>query len=303
MPRRSRLILACLLFSTSLFADDAALWHEFGLVRTDAGKQGSLSVTRYRMKDVTGALAAWEWLRSPQGRPCEFAPFCTVDGQRTVINDDNYIVIFDGGAPTKAQVESELKALPDKKDTSLPAILSYLPRQGLTPDSARYVLGPASLAAFAPELASANPGFEQGAEAQVASYQLNAQEQPIRLALFYYATPEMARLHVVDFKLLGNVIVKRSDVLVAVVFGSASEKQADTLLSRVQYEAKITWNETPPPGPIKPLFQLLKNIIYLSVLLSALGLTAGLLHAGTRMYRRRFGTLDADEALTTLHLN
>jgi hypothetical protein len=302
MPRRCGLILACLLFSTSLWADDAALWREFGLVHTDAGKQGSLSVTRYRMKDVTGALAAWEWLRSPQGRPCELAPFCTVDGRRTVINEDNYIVIFDG-VPFKAQVENELKALPDKKDTSLPAILSYLPRQGLTPDSARYVLGPASLAAFAPELASANPGFEEGAEAQVASYQLNAGEAPIRLALFYYASPEMGRLHVIDFKLLGNVIVKRSDVLVAIVFGSVSEKQADTLLSRVQYEAKITWNETPPPGPIKPLYQLLKNIIYLSVLLSALGLTAGLLHAGTRLYRRRFGTLEADEAMTTLHLS
>jgi hypothetical protein len=117
----------------------------------------------------------------------------------------------------------------------------------------------------------------------------------------------MARLHAVSFKRLPNVYVKRSGVLVAIIFGQTmlgqiSQTRADTLLSRVQYEANITWNETPPPSPIKPLYQLLINIIYLSGLLCALGLMAGLLYAVMRLYRRRFGTLEADEAMTTLHL-
>jgi hypothetical protein len=29
---------------------------------------------------------------------------------------------------------------------------------------------------------------------------------------------------------------------------------------------------------------------------------AGLIYAGMRLYRRRFGSLEADEAMTTLHL-
>jgi len=78
--------------------------------------------------------------------------------------------------------------------------------------------------------------------------------------------------------------------------------QADTLLSRIEYEAKITWNETLPPSPVKPLYQLLLNIIYLSLLLIALCLLAGLMYAGMRIYRRRYGTLASDEAMTTLHL-
>jgi hypothetical protein len=86
------------------------------------------------------------------------------------------------------------------------------------------------------------------------------------------------------------------------VYGGATDQQADTLLSRVEYEAKITWNDTPPPPPIKPLFQLLLNIIYASILLSAIGLTAGLMYAGMRWYRRNYGHLEADEAMTTLHL-
>ncbi|HEY7304458.1 MAG TPA: DUF6599 family protein [Bryobacteraceae bacterium] len=303
MPRRCGLALACFLFASSLFADDQSLWNEYGLVHTNVASKGKLTITTYEMKDLTGALAAWEWLRSPQAKSCEFGPLCSEDGTRIVISDYNYVIAFEGRKPTKAQVDATLKALPNKHETSLPAILTFLPREGLVPNSARYVLGPVSLNAFAPELASTRPGFEQGAEAQVAQYRVDKSQAPVRLALFYYPTPEMARLHSVQFKLLPGAHAKRSDVLVAIVYGPATDAQADSLLSRVQYEAKITWNDVPPPSPIKPLYQLLLNIMYLSIILSAICLLAGLIYAGMRIYRRRYGTLEADEAMTTLHLS
>lgn len=283
-------------------ANDQSLWREYGLAHTTATKLGKLTVTSYRMKDLTGALAAWEWLRSPEAKPCDAADFCTREGNRTVVWDDNYVVTFEGGVPTKANVAAVVNALPDKRDTALPAIFTFLPHEGLVPESARYVLGSDSLQAFAPELVSAKPGFEQGAEAQVAEYKVPGAATPIRLAIFYYPTPEMARLHAVDFKLVPNTHVKRSGLLDAVVFGAASDPEADTLLSRVQYEAKITWNDVPPPSPIKPLYQLLLNIMYLSLILIAICTLAGLIYAGMRIYRRRFGQLEADEAMTTLHL-
>ncbi len=302
MPRRYQLAFALLILASSALANDAALWHEYGLLQTQTGPQGKLTVTTYRMKDLTGALGAWEWLRSANGRPCDLASFCTQDRKRVVISEENYVVAFDGGFPTKPEVVAVLKSLPNKRDTSLPPILTFLPRQGLVADSARYILGPVSLAAFAPELAPAKVGFDQGAEAQVADYKLGDNASAVRLAIFDYPTPEMARFHATQFKMLPDLHVKRSDVLVAVVFGSANLAQADTLLSRVQYEAKITWNESPQPSPIKPLYRLLKNIIYASIALSALSLTAGLMYACMRLYRRRYGTLEADEAMTTLHL-
>ncbi|MBV8550744.1 MAG: hypothetical protein JOY54_05545 [Acidobacteriaceae bacterium] len=302
MSWRSGIIVAVLFFTASLYADDQALWREYGLEHTQTAKQGKLTVTTYEMKDLTGALAAWEWMRSPNGRACDLASFCMQDGSRTIVFDYNYVLVLEGAKPTKAQVDAALNALPNKHETSLPAILTFVPRQGLVPDSARYILGPVSLQNFAPELASSKPGFDQGAEAQVAEYRVGKNEKPVRLAVFYYATPEMARLHTVEFKLIPGTHVKRSGVLVAVVFGNASDVEADTLLSRVQYEAKITWNETPPPSPIKPLFQLLWNIIYLSIVLAGLCLAAGLVYAGMRIYRRRYGTLESDEAMTTLRL-
>ncbi|HEX3684888.1 MAG TPA: DUF6599 family protein [Bryobacteraceae bacterium] len=296
-------VISCvLLASAAARADDQSLWREYGLLHSTAGHIGKLSVTSYQMKDLTGALAVWEWLRSASSRPCDLAPFCTRDANRVVLWDDNYVVAFDGGIPAKAAVDSLLQTLPNKRDSALPAIFTFLPHQGLVPESARYVLGPDSLQAFAPELTPAQPGFNEGVEAQVAEYKIAGESTPLRLAIFYYPTPEMARLHASKFKLVPNTHVKRSGVLLAVVFGRATDAQADTLLSRVEYEAKITWNETPPPSPIKPLYQLLLNIMYLSIILSALCLVAGLIYASMRIYRRRYGTLDQDEAMTTLHL-
>lgn len=302
MSRRCGVVLACLLFASSLFADDQALWREYGLVHTDVAKQGRLTITTYEMKDLTGALAAWEWLRPSNGTSCEFSAFCSENAEQTVVTDYNYVIVFDGAKPSKAQVTAALNELPNKRETSLPGILSFLPRQGLVPNSARYLLGPVSFTAFAPDVGSAHPGFDQGAEAQVAQYRLSKNGSPVRLALFNYPSPEMARLHTAQFKRLRGVRVKRSDVLVAIVYGPVTDAQADTLLSRVQYEAKITWNDTPPPSPIKPLYQLLVNILYLSIVLSALCLLAGLIYAAMRIYRRRYGTLESDEAMTTLHL-
>jgi hypothetical protein len=302
MSRRCSLILGCLLIAAIASADDQALWREYGLVHTNSTKLGKLAVTSYHMKDLTGALAAWEWLRSPSAKACDLAAFCTREANQTIVWDDNYVVTFEGGIPLKAQVDAVLNALPNKRDSALPAIFTFLPHEGLVPESARYILGPDSLQAFAPELASAKPGFNQGAEAQVADYKVAGAANPIRLAIFYYPTPEMARLHAVDFKLVPTTHVKRSDLLLAVVFGPATDAQADTLLSRVQYEAKITWNDVPPPSPIKPLYQLLLNIMYLSIVLAGICTLAGLIYAGMRIYRRRYGQLEADEAMTTLHL-
>ena len=302
MSRSRGLVLAGFLIAGALFADDQALWREYGLVNTQVNHRGSSTITVYRMKDLTGALAAWEWLRPSDGRACDEAPFCTEDGKQTVIADDNYVVKFEGPRAPRAEIDAVLNALPDKRESSLPAILTFLPHEGRVPNSARYVLGPVSLQTFAPDLAAANPGFDQGAEAQVAEYHVGKNAPPVHLAIFYYPSPEMARLHAAKFKELHDAHVKRSSVLVAVVFGRATDDQADTLLSRVEYEAKITWNDVPPPSPIKPLFQLLVNIVYLSIVLSAICLMAGLMYAGMRIYRRRYGTLESEEAMTTLNL-
>jgi hypothetical protein len=305
MSRRQRVICAGLFLATIVLADDTALWREFGLADTQTIQQGTRNITAYRMKDPTGALAAWQWQRTSDDRACSVTPFCAQNAKRTLINEDNYLLVMDGPPPTQAQLEKTMNALPNKRDTSLPAILTFVPRNGLVPNSSRYILGPESLRAFAPELAGTKPGFNDSAEAQVAEYEVPdsaGQKSHARLAVFYYPLPDMARLHTQEFKLLPNIHIKRSGVLVAMVLPGATDAQADTLLSRIEYEARITLNEEPPPSPIKPLYLLLLNIIYMSAGLSLLALVGGLVYGGMRLYRRRYGTLEEQEAMTTLHL-
>ncbi|MFL6351337.1 MAG: hypothetical protein ACJ74Z_05750 [Bryobacteraceae bacterium] len=297
-----RSVAVALLLSTLLIAADEALWREYGLVHSETTRRGGMAVTKYQMKDQTGALAAWEWLRSANSATCSLAAFCTQDVDQTVVSDDNDVIVFKGAVPTQADVDAVFQSFPNRREGSLPAILTFLPRQDRVLNSARYVLGPASWRAFAPELASVQPGFDEGVEAQIASYSINKTYPAVRFAIFYYPTPEMARLHLPAFQSIPGVRAKRSGVLLGVVFGPGAEAQADAMLNRVQYEAKITWNDVPPPGPIKPLFQLLLNILYLSALLSGVCLLAGIMYGGMRIYRRRYGTLEADESMITLNL-
>jgi hypothetical protein len=299
------LLFAAFLSPSLALADDQAIWQEFGLADTQTIHIGTHTAAAFRMKDPTGALAAWQWQRTPDDRTCSVSTFCAQNAKRTLINEQNYLFAIDGPPPTRAQLDAALESLPNKRDTSLPAILTFVPRNGLVPNSSRYILGPESLRAFAPELSGTKPGFNESAEAQTAEYEVkdaSGNKTRARLAVFYYATPEMARLHAQELKLLPNIHIKRSGVLIAIVLAGATDAEADTLLSRIEYEARITLNEEPPPSPIKPLYQLLLNIIIMSGALSLLALVGGLVYGGMRLYRRRYGNLESEEAMTTLHL-
>jgi hypothetical protein len=293
--------------STPATLSDAAILSEYGFVSAESASYGKMRVTAYRMKDSTGALAAWEFLRTPDSKPCDTAPYCARTAGKTLIFDDNYVLLFEpAGTPlSKPQVAALLAQLPGKKETALPPLLTFIPRQNLVPNSAHYLLGPASVARFAPELSSTDAGFSQGAEGHISAYRLDGGN--VRLALFYYPTPEQARLHALQFKLAQGTdpgaLVKRSTFLVALVLSASSEKQADDLLARVQYEAKITWNQTPPPNPVKNIYSFFLSIVIICCLLAGVFVLSGVFYAGMRIYRRRYGNLEADEAMTTLHLN
>jgi hypothetical protein len=284
---------------------DSAAFKEFGFVSSESadyrGTKTKGTLNAYRMKDATGALAAWDWLRPAEARRCQLDEHCAVWGNTVLINDANYVLEFRGLSPTKADLQSLVTTLPDRHPSDLPPVVNFVPLKDLVPNSARYILGPVSLRSVAPELAAANVGFDEGAEAHYTAYRVPG--GTVKLVLFDYASPEMARIHTVDFKLVPGAQVKRSGVLVAVILPGASERQGEAVLDQVKYQAKILWNEPPPPNPLPTLYALLVNIIVVSLLLIALALTGGIIYGMMRLYRRRFGTLEEDEAMTTLHLS
>lgn len=308
MPRSCCLaLLSLFLLGFSLFAatNDAALWQEYGLTGTQHLTSGADRVTAYRMKDPTGAIAAWESLRTEKSGSCALGSFCTAEPGRTIVAQENYVLAFEGPQPSASQYQTLFAGLPGKHDTALPAILSFLPSKGLVPHSARYILGPASYSAFAPKLAQVDPGFNEEVEAQVADYRVGRSRRPIRLVLFYYPSPSMARQHLPAFEKIPGAHVRRSVLLLGVIPGSATPKEARVLLNQVQYKAKIVMDAATVPGPnsVKSLVTLVVNLIILSALLACVCILGGLIYAGMRIYRRRYGKLDASEAMTTLGLS
>src|SRR5208282_536029 len=99
---------------------NAALWSEFGLANAATAQYGTSTVTAYRMKDTTGALAAWEFLRPAGARNCQLAPFCSETPERAITFDANYVVEFAGHLPDKAEVAALFAALPGQHESSLP---------------------------------------------------------------------------------------------------------------------------------------------------------------------------------------
>jgi hypothetical protein len=279
---------------------NASLWSELGFESAARAQYAQTTVTAYRMKDTTGALAAWEFLRPADARNCQLAPFCSQTTDRAITFDTNYVVEFDGRLPDKDGVAALFAALPEQHESSLPSMLTFVPHRDLIPNSARYILGPVSLKMFIPELGAVDAGFADGVEGHLTAHKVEGSE--VRLALFYYPTPEQARLHAIQFKLVPNATVKRSGVLVAVVTGAPSEKRAEEVLSWVEYEARITWNDAPEGNPVKQVFSFLISLLLLLLLLVGVCTLGGVFYAGMRLYRRRYGTLEADESMVTLHL-
>jgi hypothetical protein len=283
---------------------DPQVFQEFGFTSAESasyrGPKGQGTLTAYQMKDATAALAAWEWLRPADSRRCNYSPYCAEDRGHVLVLDANYVLEFRGVTPGKDLLQTLEAGLPNRRESPPPPVLAFVPHKDLVSNSAKYNLGPGALGKIAPQLADSKPGFDEGAEAHFTEYRLDG--GLAKLVLFYYPSPEMARLHVVAFKSIPGVQVKRSGVLVAVVLPGATEKQADAILGQVEYEAKITWNESPQPDPMPVLYRLLVNIVYLCILLAALCIAAGVMYGMMRLYRRRFGTLEEDEAMTTLHL-
>lgn len=304
MSRGYRLTLFAVLLAGLLYggANDQALWHEYGLVDTDTIQHDKTTVTAYRMKDAAGALAAWEWLRSAKAHDCNFAPFCTAEGGKVTIFNANYLLVFDRRNLHKSDVDAVISSLPDRRDSLLPPVLSFLPRTDMVPETARYLLGPASVEAFAPELNGNDLGFQVGTEGQMATYK-TADGKQVRLVVLEYPTPDMARKHAATLgKSLGS-LVKRSGSLMALVLPPATPEEASGVLAKVEYTGKVVWDDEPLPSPIKPLYELLWSIIQLSAVMAAICTLAGLFYAGMRIYRRRYGNLEDEESLTTLHLS
>jgi hypothetical protein len=284
---------------TQPVVDDRAVWDEFGLEEASQAEYAAGSrkfgVTAYRMKDPTGAVAAFQWQR-PANASSGQTSATTPTGRMLV--HANYLLNIAGNLHPAEQGELAEK-LPGQVRTSLPPLLGYLPVKGRIANSERYILGPVSLAKFEPRIGASLASFDRGAEIQFAGYRTGGGE--VQLAILSYPTPQMAMERLKAFQALPDAVVSRSGPMVIVALPKTPE--AERLAGTVVYQPKLSWTEHVPKDTPQDAANMILAIMALAGMLIAASVVLGMLFGGARIAVGRFGIQTADHSLTTLKID
>jgi hypothetical protein len=285
---------------------DQALWEECGLLETEraeftAARGGKLAATAWRFRDSTGAFAAFHWRKAPGARASALGNLAAEAGADLWLAFGNYLFQFSGVRPEPADLQALLGGMARLEQAPLPALPANLPTPDMVVNSRRHLIGPVALERFAPQIPLALAGFRYGGEAHMARYRASGGEMV--LVVFSYPTPHIAREQESAFQKLAGAMVKRSGPLVAVIASPGDPNAAEKLLSRVRYEAELTWNERVLTRRDN-IGDLILNIFSLTGLLLVFALVSGLAFGGLRaMARRFFGWTPESESVITLDLS
>jgi hypothetical protein len=282
---------------------DKPIWDEYGLQSAEAAtyeSQGQkFSATAWQLHDTTASLAAFDWLRPAQAKPSKVASLAAETAEGLLLVHGNYLIRFDNYKPVMAELATLAESLHNVDSTPLPTLPGYLPPAGLVPNSERYVLGPASLQRFEPEISPSVAGFHLGTEAQIGVF--HNPKGDLKLAIFDYPTPQIAMEKVEDFAKVPGAMAKRSGPMVAVILNPADRDAAERLLAQVRYVAEVTRNERVPTRKDN-IGDLVVNAFSLIGILLAFATFSGLMVGGLRAISKRRRPGEDTEGMITLHL-
>ena len=184
--------------------------------------------------------------------------------------------------PTLNELYTQLTRV---ENAPLPALSNFLPPEGLVANSERYILGPVGLQRVEPGIPPSVAGFRMGAEAQFAQYQ--TPKGLLKLLIFDYPTPSMAREQAVEFQKIPGAVVKRTGPLVVATLNPPDPDVAERILSKINYQASVTLNEPTPQSQAKGLARMILNIFVLAGIVLGMCVVGGLGFAVYRIMSRK----------------
>jgi hypothetical protein len=292
----------------SVAAQDPALYQEFGFISAEQAPYTSpdkkpgqrFTATVWQLRDSTGALGLFEALLPANATPAKLSALSAKTPDGAIFAYGNYVFQVSGELPEQKDLEMLFGRLPQLDNAPLPALASYLPQDGLIPNSERYIVGPASLARFEPRIAPSLAAFHLGTEAQLGRYRTPKGE--LTLVIFSYPAPNIARERQEEFSKLPGAIAKRSGPWVGVIVQPPDADAAERVLGGVQYAGNLTLNEKVPVNQGLLLYRLFLNIFVLSGVLIALSIIVGIGFGGFRILRRKLGKPGHDDPFQLLRI-
>ncbi len=282
---------------------DEPVWEEYGF---EAGENARYALdgkefrgTAFRFADATSARAVYLWKKPSDAQPADLTGLSVQWNDGAYFAHGNYVFRFEGFKPSVEQVVGQLLIVPLLEQSPLPSWTEYVPEEHRIEDSRRFITGPEGLEQFEPRVPPSVVGFHYGPEAEIATYSTPA--GPLKLTVFNYPTPHIARERLAEFRMLDGAIVKRAGPMLAVVFDPPDPDAAQKLLARVNYRANITWDEYSfKREPTLPEVILTAFLFIGGLFLMAL--IFGALFGGLKFRRRHEGAVQEDPMIM-LHLD
>ncbi|MBN9656578.1 MAG: hypothetical protein J0H49_00285 [Acidobacteria bacterium] len=228
---------------TSLTIDPTtrAVLNEYGLREAERAEYVSLAgklldVEVFRFSDSDGAYGAYLFLlpkgavRAALGTTASRSEWLgdtrsAVLGGLTVVGFKNYVIRFRRSTPHWRTLETMLHSLPALDERNARS----LSRCDFTCDasSERMLLGPISLAKFAPRIPIQAAGFESGGRGRVIRYEMAS--GPVLKVVFDYPSPEIAKRASDGFRAIRGSFVRAEGSHVAVILDAATQAEAEEL--------------------------------------------------------------------------
>jgi hypothetical protein len=291
-------------------ASNPALLKEYGFSDfASANYTGSdgrkLAIKAARFADATGAYGAFTFYRLPQMLPEQIGDRGASWNERVLFFRGNILVdaVFQKLSAMSAAELRELAGLlplPGGGSRDIPSLPGYLPAKAQVDNSIKYVLGPIGLAKIGAPLPPDLVAFNAGAEVAEAGYRTTSGDAT--LMVIYYPTPQIASKNFqrIDAARSQNsqptasaatkatpYFDKRTGPIVAVAAGPLSQSDAQHLLSEVNYEADVTWNQNTYFTKKDNIANLLVNVIVLCGIIGGFAIVAGIAFGGFRVLLRR----------------
>ena len=243
-----------------------------------------ITVDAVQFDDATGAASAFTLLRTagmkeiPAGRGV--GRQTAREGGRMVFREGPTVVVADGGSVEDLKrLAATLPKIGGPRGMP-PLLPTYLPAEGLIPESVHYAVGPKGYEAMGGVLPVGSMGFDKSAEAVTARYAGRGV-----LTLLLYPTPQIAgdRGRAVESGMnaagatAGTVTMRREGPMVMVASGGFKPDEAEALIRDIHLRTELTWNKQMPlefHTEIRKTASLLTSIVVLS---GVLGLAAVLL--------------------------
>ena len=296
---------------------EAPLLHEYGFQQLETADYQQddrhLKLKALRFRDATGALGAFLYYRQPRMADENIGDLSSSLHEHVLFYRGNIVVdaVFDKlTAMSPAQLRELAAGLPlaSGGDRNPPDLPNYLPHQlahaSPIANSTRYAEGPVALERIGAPVSAELVDFAAGAEVVVSQYR--AEPQEATLTLIEYPTPQIAIQHQQRIDAahhpanaqqnptgpalvnLEQIYTRRSGPIVVIVSGLVTPNSAGSLLSSVNYDPGVTWNERWKTLDKRDnLGYVVLNIFLLSLVLGGLALVSGIGFGFARVFLSR----------------